>query len=53
MNIPEVDNQTVIICSLATIAICLIFSQYSTKAIDIVNSICSGLLGMGMAKVIK
>jgi len=53
MNIPDVDNQTVIIFALACIAVSLIFSQSSAEAMAIINSICSGLLGMGMAKVVK
>lgn len=46
-----IDNQTLIILALACIAISLIWASSGELAMQIVNSVVSGLLGMGMARV--
>jgi hypothetical protein len=47
-----VDNETLIIFSLSTVAICLIYSGTGELAMQIVNSIVSGFIGyMGRTRI--
>lgn len=48
-----IDNQTVIILSLSAIAISLIWNASGELALQIINSVVSGLLGMGMGRIVK
>ena len=50
-SIEFIDNQTMIILSLSAIAISLIWHSSGELALQIINSVVSGLLGMGMARV--
>lgn len=45
-----IDNQTIIIICLTTIGLCLVFQASGELAMQIINSIVSGLLGMAMGR---
>ena len=52
-SVDFIDNQTIIILSLSAIALSLILHSSGELALQIINSIVSGLLGMGMGRIVK